>query len=179
MKAIHLLAALAATASATAWPDYKVDMNAIGIQGVGDALGTVTVTEDAGGVRFSPDLRGLPPGSHGFHVHEFGNCGAKEKDGKMVPGAMAGDHWDPDHHGKHGAPGAGGHRGDLPVLVVAADGTARQPVTVKDLKLSDLRSKSLMVHAGGDNGSDTPKPNGGGGDRIACGVIQAGETPAR
>ena len=29
-----------------------------------------------------------------------------------------------------------------------------------------------MIHAGGDNYSDLPKPLGGGGDRIACGVIQ-------
>ncbi len=31
---------------------------------------------------------------------------------------------------------------------------------------------AIMVHAGGDNYSDDPKPLGGGGDRIACGVIQ-------
>lgn len=29
-----------------------------------------------------------------------------------------------------------------------------------------------MIHAGSDNYSDDPKPLGGGGDRIACGVIQ-------
>src|SRR3954470_21777334 len=96
MKATQLLAALAAAASTAASADYRVDMNAIGIQGVGDSVGTVTITEDAGGVRFTPDLRGLPPGTHGFHVHEFANCGAKEKDGKMVSGALAGDHWDPE-----------------------------------------------------------------------------------
>ena len=39
------------------------------------------------------------------------------------------------------------------------------------------RDKSLVLHGGGDNHSDQPKPNGGGGDRIACGVVQAGEKP--
>jgi Cu-Zn family superoxide dismutase len=29
-----------------------------------------------------------------------------------------------------------------------------------------------MIHAGGDNYSDTPKPLGGGGERIACGVVK-------
>jgi Cu-Zn family superoxide dismutase len=29
-----------------------------------------------------------------------------------------------------------------------------------------------MVHTGGDNYSDTPAPLGGGGARIACGVIK-------
>jgi Cu-Zn family superoxide dismutase len=29
-----------------------------------------------------------------------------------------------------------------------------------------------MIHAGGDNYSDTPKPLGGGGDRLVCGVVK-------
>ena len=29
-----------------------------------------------------------------------------------------------------------------------------------------------MIHAGGDNYADTPKPSGGGGERIACGVVK-------
>ena len=40
------------------------------------------------------------------------------------------------------------------------------------LKLADVQGLAIMVHAGGDNYSDDPKPLGGGGDRIACGVIQ-------
>jgi len=177
MRTTAILAALAAAAAGTAAADYRVDMNAIDVKGVGAPVGTVVISEDAGGVRLAPNLKGLPPGEHGFHVHEFPNCGAREKDGKVVAGDLAGGHWDPDKHGKHGMPGGDGHRGDLPPLKVGADGTARDAVTVKGLKLSDLRDKSLMVHAGGDNGSDQPKPNGGGGDRIACGVIQAGAKP--
>ena len=177
MRTTAFLAALAAAAAGTAVADYRVDMNAIDVKGVGAPVGTVVISEDAGGVRFAPDLHGLQPGTHGFHVHEFPNCAAREKDGKVVAGELAGNHWDPDHHGRHAAPGQGGHRGDLPPLKVGADGRAHDAVVVKGLKLSQLRSKSLVVHAGGDNGSDQPKPNGGGGDRIACGVIQAGEKP--
>jgi len=40
------------------------------------------------------------------------------------------------------------------------------------LKLADLPGRSLMVHAGGDNHADHPAPLGGGGARVACGVIQ-------
>lgn len=157
--------------------DYRVEMNAIDVKGVGAPLGTVRVTEKAGGgVTFSPDLKGLPPGSHGFHVHEFANCGAKEKDGKMSAGELAGGHWDPDKRGKHGKPGGDGHRGDLPPLQVSGDGSAKQAIQAPGLKLADLRNKALVIHAGGDNHSDQPKPNGGGGDRIACGVIQAGRS---
>jgi Cu-Zn family superoxide dismutase len=168
--------ALAAALPAAALAQYKVEVNAIDIRGVGAPLGTVAISESPqGGVVFKPDLKGLPPGAHGFHVHEFANCAAKEKDGKMSPGEQAGAHWDPDKSGKHGAPSGGGHKGDLPPLQVAANGSATQPVTAPRLKLSDVRNKALMIHAGGDNHSDQPKPNGGGGERIACGVIQSGD----
>ena len=168
-----LLSTLLAGLATAAGADYKVDMNAIDARGVGAPVGTIAVTDaKGGGVTFTPDLRGLPAGAHGFHVHEFANCGAKEKDGKVVAGALAGDHWDPDKSGKHGS-----HRGDLPVLEVAGDGSAKKAITVPKLKLSDLRNKALVIHAGGDNGSDQPKPNGGGGDRIACGVVQPGVKP--
>ena len=40
------------------------------------------------------------------------------------------------------------------------------------LKVADLKGKSLMIHAGGDNYSDTPAPLGGGGARAACGVVK-------
>jgi len=39
------------------------------------------------------------------------------------------------------------------------------------LKLADVQGRAIMVHAGGDNYSDEPQPLGGGGERIACGVI--------
>jgi len=64
-----------------------------------------------------------------------------------------------------------GHLGDLPALKVAADGTAKVTVVAPRLKLADVQGRAIMVHAGGDNYSDSPKPLGGGGDRIACGVI--------
>jgi Cu-Zn family superoxide dismutase len=172
----RILLACAATLgfAAAANADYTVKMSAIDLKGEGESVGTVTIKADAkGGVTLVPDLKGLPPGEHGFHVHEFANCAAKEKDGKMEPGEMAGPHWDPDKAGKHGAPTGGGHRGDLPPLKVAADGRATTAVRAPRLELKDLKNKSLMIHAGGDNFSDQPKPNGGGGARIVCGAIGA------
>jgi superoxide dismutase, Cu-Zn family len=165
---VPILLAVAGVAHA----DYKVDMNSVSAKGVGASLGSVALAAaPSGGVTFTPSLKGLPPGQHGFHVHENMNCGPQEKDGKPVSGGAAGGHWDPDHAGKHGSPTGGGHRGDLPALEVGADGSATKPVTAPRLKLADLAGKSLMIHAGGDNYSDTPKPVGGGGERIACGLI--------
>jgi len=65
-----------------------------------------------------------------------------------------------------------GHMGDLPPLQVDGSGAAKKPVTAPRLKLGDVKNKALVIHAGGDNHADQPKPNGGGGERIACGVIE-------
>jgi Cu-Zn family superoxide dismutase len=89
----------------------------------------------------------------------------------MEPGALAGGHLDARKTGTHAGPDGAGHEGDLPPLVVGADGKASTPVMTKRLALQDLQGKALMVHEGGDNFSDQPKPLGGGGKRIACGVI--------
>jgi Cu-Zn family superoxide dismutase len=93
------------------------------------------------------------------------------KDGKMVAGLAAGAHYDPDASGKHLGPKGAGHRGDLETLKVGPDGVAAVPVTAARLKLKDIAGRSLMIHAGGDNFSDQPEPLGGGGARIACGVV--------
>jgi Cu-Zn family superoxide dismutase len=167
-----LYIALAALAATQAGAQYHIEMNAIDAKGVGASIGTVDITAaPQGGLLITPNLKGLPPGEHGFHVHEFANCGAKEKDGKMSPGEMAGDHFDPKKTHKHEGPAGEGHMGDVSTLKVDAQGNATQPVTAPRLALRDLRRKALVIHEGGDNFSDQPKPNGGGGTRIACGVV--------
>ena len=141
-------------------------------EGDGKEIGTIKVQDTAYGALLTPSLRDLPPGLHGFHVHEHGHCGPAEKEGKMTAGMAAGNHYDPEKTGKHLGPYGAGHLGDLPPLVVDADGTATLPVLAPRLKVKDLKERSLMIHAGSDNYSDQPKPLGGGGARIACGVVK-------
>jgi superoxide dismutase, Cu-Zn family len=152
-------------------PPVMVDMYAITDKGVGAKIGTIELRETSVGLMVFPDLKGLPPGERGFHVHEKGDCGPAMKDGKMVAGLAAGAHYDPEGHGKHLGPKGEGHRGDLETLKVAADGVSAVPITSNRLKLKQIAGRSLMIHAGGDNFSDTPEPLGGGGARIACGVV--------
>lgn len=151
--------------------ELAVTINAAEKQGAGADLGTVRIVESAYGLVFQPSLKGLAPGLHGFHVHENPSCAPVEKDGVGVPAMAAGGHLDPQGTKRHGEPWGDGHLGDLPPLYVAADGTAVQPVLAPRLKLADVRNRSLMVHAGGDNHADHPAPLGGGGARVACGVI--------
>jgi Cu-Zn family superoxide dismutase len=146
---------------------FKIDAN-----GVGPEIGTLTLSDSRAGLRIVPNLRGLPPGQHGFHVHENPNCGAAMKDGKMQAGIAAGGHYDPHSTGKHVGPmGDAGHRGDLPILNVAGDGTATETVHALRLSVNEVRGHAIVIHEGGDNFSDQPKPLGGGGGRIACGVV--------
>jgi Cu-Zn family superoxide dismutase len=96
----------------------------------------------------------------------------REKKGSMTAGEAAGGHFDPTGTGRHEGPYGDGHLGDLPALYVDAEGNARHPVLAPRLKVADLKGRVLMVHEGGDNYSDQPKPLGGGGARVACGVIE-------
>lgn len=139
----------------------------------GNAIGTVMVSShDDDGVVFTPKLSGLTPGVHGFHVHQNGDCSSAMKDGKKVLGGAAGGHFDPENTDKHRAPWSErGHEGDLPVLYVNEEGEATQPIFAPELELEDIEGRALMIHAGGDNYSDSPKKLGGGGKRVACGVI--------
>jgi Cu-Zn family superoxide dismutase len=160
------MAAGAATAAVT------VPMSAVDEKGVGAAVGTVEAHNTAYGLVLTPDLEGLPPGLHGFHVHQKPSCEPAEKDGKLTPAQAAGGHYDPDQTGKHGAPWDDqAHRGDMPPLYVDASGKAHQPVLAPRLKEADVKGRSIMIHAGGDNHADAPQPLGGGGGRIACGVV--------
>jgi len=109
---------------------------------------------------------------HCFHVHENPICAAKEIDGKPRAAGAAGDHLDPEKTGRHGAPWGEGHLGDLPPLYVDEDGSARHPVLAPRLKLADLQGRAIMIHAGGDNYADEPSKLGGGGSRVACGVVK-------
>jgi superoxide dismutase, Cu-Zn family len=60
----------------------------------------------------------------------------------------------------------------MPVLTVDASGNATKGMIAPHLKVADVKGRSIMIHAGGDNYSDQPAPLGGGGARIACGVTK-------
>jgi Cu-Zn family superoxide dismutase len=147
-------------------------MNLITDQGIGKPIGTISLMDTPGGLKLTPNLSDLQPGLHGFHVHDKPDCNAVMKEGKAVAGLAAGGHYDPTLSGKHEGPTGKGHLGDLPGLTVGSDGKATTPVVAPRLKVSDVQGRSLMIHAGGDNYSDTPAPLGGGGARVACGVIK-------
>jgi len=163
--------AVAGPVLAAAPAPVTVTVNLIDASGVQKPAGTVVVKQTADGIELDTNLSGLPPGEHGFHLHEHGSCAPADKDGKPTAGEAAGGHYDPAGTKAHKGPDGGGHKGDLPKLQVGADGTAKTTLRVRGLTLADVAGKALVIHEGGDNYSDTPKPLGGGGARIACGVV--------
>lgn len=158
--------------SGPALAEVVVPMHLVDEKGVGAGVGQITITESRYGLVFTPALRGLPPGIHGFHLHQNPSCEPAEKDGAMVAAGAAGGHYDPAHANAHGTPWGDGHPGDLPAIYVDANGSAAQPVLAPRLKSADLDGRALIVHTGGDNHADHPAALGGGGSRIACGIIK-------
>lgn len=169
-----IVAACASCASmALQAANLDVQLNSVDADGQGVSVGSVSIEQSPYGLVLTPQLQGLMPGIHGFHLHAKPSCAPAEQDGKAVAAGSAGGHWDPHNTGKHDTPWGEGHLGDLPALLVTADGKATQPVLAPRIKnLDELKGLAIMVHQDGDNHADHPKPLGGGGPRVACGVIE-------
>ena len=73
-------------ASAARAADLTVTIQKIDASGTGEAVGTVTITGGSNGAVFATDLRGLPAGQHGFHVHANADCGPGPNDQGQVVG---------------------------------------------------------------------------------------------
>ena len=137
----------------------------------GAPSGTVVLLAAGDAVTINVAVIGLPPGSHGIHLHTSGTCAA--------PGfASAGGHLNP--HGKqHGtANPAGSHLGDLPNLVVGSRGTGDVTAKLRDSRaaamaeLFDADGTAIVIHADPDDYRTDPSGNSG--TRIACAVLQRG-----
>jgi Cu-Zn family superoxide dismutase len=144
----------------------------------GGPVGVAKLTEEEGEVLVRVTVHDLAPGFHGFHVHAVGSC--------LAPTFLsAGGHFNPsgEVHGDHA--------GDLPILLVNADGTGEARFKTDRFKVSDLfdaNASALIVHADADNyaniparyhshAEDTYGPDtatlatGDSGARLACGVV--------
>src|SRR5271168_1753762 len=60
----------------------KID--SITATGSGGSLGTVSFADSPQGLIITPQLSGLTPGQHGFHIHEKGDCGPGMNQGKAA-----------------------------------------------------------------------------------------------
>jgi Cu-Zn family superoxide dismutase len=172
-SALVAILALGATAQAASAATAFANLYLATPQGRGAPVGSAIFSDSGAGAHIRLSLHGLPPGQHGFHVHDKGSCDPTVKDGAPVMAGAAGGHYDPTLSGKHMGPAGMGHVGDLPFITVAADGSDSETLDAPRIKdVSSLRGHALMIHAGGDNYADAPAPLGGGGPRVACGLIE-------
>lgn len=162
------VAALGAASLALAAPSPVTKavavVNPVGTSGVS---GTVTFTKADAGVRVQATLKGLKPGDHGFHVHEFGDCSAPDA-------TSAGGHFNPagaPHAGPHDAQR---HAGDMGNVTAAADGTATVDYVDPQGAFEgpgSVLGRGVIVHEKADDLKT--QPTGNAGARVGCGVIGA------
>ncbi len=150
--------------------EFKVAVDRTSTTGLGIPAGTITArnTNIKFGNREEPalllkiNLYGLTPGAHAFHLHEHPDCGAKDKSGQQGPGLAAGGHLFAEHTVGNEKKVYRSHLGNLPNLIVAADGKAVEDIVVPRLVLADLVNRAIMVHSTRDDYSS----------REACGVFR-------
>jgi Cu-Zn family superoxide dismutase len=118
-----------------------------------------------GGVDVQIELTGVPPGVHGFHIHEKGDCGDN--------GNAAGGHFNPAATA-HGAPDVPPHHaGDFGNVTANDAGKVSTRFTTRAVTVeagaNSAVGHAIILHANPDD--LTTQPTGNAGGRIACGVV--------
>uniref|UniRef100_A0A856PS94 Superoxide dismutase [Cu-Zn] n=1 Tax=Benthodytes marianensis TaxID=2502088 RepID=A0A856PS94_9ECHN len=134
--------------------------------------GTIYFNQAANGpsVTVSGEVKGLTPGQHGFHIHEFGD--------NTNGCTSAGGHFNPTKQVHGGPTDAVRHVGDLGNVTAGNDGIAKINIQDSVMSLTGQNSiigRSLVVHEGvddlGKGGHEQSLTTGNAGGRAACGVI--------
>ena len=124
--------------------------------------GTLLLEQRGDMVHVTGEVKGLTPGEHGFHIHEFGDL-------RQPDGTSAGGHFNPEDV-KHGGPDDSEHHaGDLGNITANEQGVAQVDKQAEGLKLHFVIGRSLVVHGGADDFRS--QPSGDAGPRVALGVI--------
>lgn len=129
--------------------------------------GLVKFEDTKDGLKISAQIDNAPAGNHGFHIHEFGDCGDVGKN--------AGGHYNPmsSMHGqilKDGSHHA--HMGDMGNITIADNGSGALEIVIPKVTLTDSKytvgGRGVILHEKAD---DFGQPVGNAGGRIGCGVI--------
>ncbi len=135
----------------------------------GATIGQATFEQAPSGVLMGVEAAGLTPGAHGIHLHAVGAC--------TPDFGAAGGHINPRGvaHGLRNPDGP--DNGDLPLLHVGVDGTARAEFFTARVSIAggeapallDADGSAVVIHEHLDD--HRTQPIGGAGGRVGCGVI--------
>ena len=160
----------AAQTAGTAGTDRSPSARAQLIDPQGRAVGDALLRPTPHGVLLTLNLRGVPAGVHGLHIHETGHCDAPSFE-------SAGGHFNPTKR-EHGfLDPRGPHAGDLPNIHVPSDVPYSVEYLIDDVALDesangllDSSGSAIVIHSGRDNYATDPA--GKAGPRLACGRIE-------
>ena len=125
-------------------------------------FGLLTLKQKDGHVLIRGSVRGLTPGEHGFHIHQFGDM--RGSDGKATGG-----HFNPKGHKHAGLDSKERHVGDFGNITADAEGVAKVNIKAEGLSLFSVIGRAFVVHGGKDDLKS--QPSGAAGPRIGTGVI--------
>ncbi len=138
--------------------------------GAGQVRAQAAVAQVGDALRIRVEASGLAPGRYAAHIHSVGRCDPPAFE-------SASGHWNPTgrQHGRDNPQGM--HKGDLPDLVVGADGRGTVEHMIAGAWLSagttpmlDADGAAMMIHQRPDD--NRTDPSGNAGARIACGVFR-------
>lgn len=119
-------------------------------------------------VRVRVDVTGVEPNRrHGFHVHETGDCSARDA-------SSAGGHFNPTGAAHGGREDARKHAGDFGNVTSDGRGEIHDEFVVDYISVipgtRSVLDRAVVLHGGADD--LTSQPAGDSGERIACGVVR-------
>ncbi|MFT3764075.1 MAG: superoxide dismutase family protein [Minicystis sp.] len=128
--------------------------------------GTVEAVEEGGAVRLRVNLKGAPPGVHGIHLHEKGDCSAPDF-------STAGGHFNPTGAPHSCPPKVPRHAGDFGNIEIGADGLGHLELVADGITIApgptSIAGKAMILHHGKDD--CTSQPAGDSGMRIGCAIL--------
>ena len=133
-----------------------------------NVTGWATFTDrSTGGVAVVVHIENAPPGTHGLHVHEKGDCSAADA-------SSAGGHFNPGGMPHAGPSEMHRHAGDLGNITIEANGTGHREIVTDLLTVkpgpNSVVGKAVIFHEKADDLQTQPTGNAGG--RLGCGVVQ-------
>lgn len=163
-----LLAFAAACATAPKAPEGLTARATLEPRSGSSVTGWATFTDrSTGGVRVEVHVENAPPGTHGLHVHERGDCSAADA-------SSAGAHFNPGGMPHAGPAELKRHAGDLGNIEIAANGKGDLELVTDLLTVrpgpNSVVGKAVIFHEKRDDLATQPTGDAGG--RTACGVVQ-------